>query len=305
MSSSLSGCMTIPAGPVRLSETTTPRFAAIRDAMVSECYKLAAHTGEPEALRLRRNDFVTAAISAADEQYLQYERSLLENSRNTNFAASLSIALLTAIAGVSGNVNLARGFTTAAGLINVGNKAYTTDQLLNQTVAVLQTQMEASRANRLASILSQLSKPYADWTFCSAMSAVQLYEQAGTLNAALTDISASATQAREAGNARVEAVQRTTYARGPLWTALQSYVYGTSALSPASQRGTRALNALQSLENAGTIVRSGYGTRARLGMMVAGAEDEAVVRAVLAAIRDAEPDPEVQAVLNNALNPPQ
>lgn len=222
----LPACQTVPAGPDPVFRVADTNFTRIREAIQTRCLNLERQQADAGELQIVRNDLVTAYMLAADIEYGRYETNLLENVRNNNFAASLSILTLTAVATVSGNPELARGFSTAAGLVAGGQKAYTTDQLLNQTISVLQQQMRASRAEQRERILSKLGDPYQSWTFCLAFQDAQAYERAGTLNAALAEISASASAARRANEARADAVMpMIPYGRGPVAAALRTWVY--------------------------------------------------------------------------------
>lgn len=222
----LSACQTIRAGPDPVVPITDTNFNAIRQAIQTRCLDLNMQTASEGELQTQRNDLVTAYMLAADMQYGRYESNLLEEVRNNNFAAALSILILSSTAGVIGDRDLARGFTTATGIIAGGQKAYTTDQLLNETVSVLQQQMRASRAAQRALILSKLGQPYVNWTFCLAFQDAQAYERAGTLNAALAEISASASQARRTNEANADAVATMLpYERNALAVALREFTF--------------------------------------------------------------------------------
>ena len=177
---------------------------------------------------------------AADIEYGRYEAGLLDQIRSNNFAASLSILALTAVATVSGDPELARGFSTAAGLVAGGQKAYTTDQLLDQTISVLQQQMRASRAAQRGRILEKLDEPYQTWTFCLAFQDAQAYERAGTLNAALVEIAATASEARRTNEAAADSVSpMIPYGRGPVAAALRAFVFPPDrALCPHGWRSS-------------------------------------------------------------------
>jgi hypothetical protein len=223
----LPACQTVSGGPDAIYREKT-NFTEIRDAINTRCLNVARQTEGASELQIVRNDLVTAYMLAADIEYGRYEAGLLDQVRNNNFAASLSILTLTAVATVSGDPELARGFSTAAGLVAGGQKAYTTDQLLNQTISVLQQQMRASRAAQRARILEKLGEPYQTWTFCLAFQDAQAYERAGTLNAALADISAAASDARRINEAAADAVSPVIpYGRDPVAAALRTFVFPT------------------------------------------------------------------------------
>lgn len=220
----LPACHTVPGGPRPVLGEPTINFNAIRAAIDTRCLSVHTQSGTATDLQVARNDLVTAYMLAADIEYGRYEAGLLDQIRRNDFASSISILTLTAVATISGNPELARGFSTAAGLVAGGQKAYTTDQLLNQTISVLQEQMRASRAAQRERILTKLGEPYQNWTFCLALQDAQAYERAGTLNAALAEISATASAARRANEAAADAVvPMIPYGRGGLAAALRAF----------------------------------------------------------------------------------
>lgn len=222
----LPACQTISGGPRPVLPDQQGNFPEIVRVINARCLNVARQSEDASELQIIRNDLVTAYMLAADIEYGRYEASLLDQIRSNNFAASLSILALTAVATVSGDQELARGFSTAAGLVAGGQKAYTTDQLLNQTVSVLQQQMRASRAAQRARILDKLGDPYQTWTFCLALQDAQAYERAGTLNAALAEISATASEARRTNEAIADGVVPVIpYGRDPVAIALRAYVF--------------------------------------------------------------------------------
>jgi hypothetical protein len=221
----LPACQTVSGGPDPIYRENT-RFTAIKDAINTRCLNVNRQSEGAAELQIARNDLVTAYMLAADIEYGRYETRLLDQIRTNSFAGSLSILTLTAVATISGNPELARGFSTAAGLVAGGQKAYTTDQLLDQTISVLQQQMRASRAAQRALILGKLGEPYQNWTFCLAFQDAQAYERAGTLNAALAEISASASEARRTNEAAADAVAPVIpYGRDPVAAALRAFVF--------------------------------------------------------------------------------
>lgn len=297
----LPACQTIPGGPRPVLSEVTTDFAGIGSAIRSRCLDVNRQTAADSELQILRNDLITAYMLAADIEYGRYETRLLDEIRSNNFAASLSTLTLTAVATVSGNPELARGFTTAAGLIVAGQKAYTTDQLLNQTISVLQQQMRATRAAQRERILTKLGEPYQNWTFCLALQDAQAYERAGTLNAALAEIAATASEARRTNEANADAVvPMIPYDRGGLAQALRSFVYPTDrALWQGRLELVAALieeDNLLPVAGLTPLVR-----RARI-LFGAGAENEAARRQLIEAlIDDSRVDDDSKRLLGEAL----
>jgi hypothetical protein len=196
---------------------------------------------------------------------------------------------------------VARSLTTATGIIAGGQKAYTTDQLLNETVSVLQQQMQASRAAQRTLILSKLGEPYSNWNFCLALQDAQAYERAGSLNAALAEIAATASEARRTNEAAAASViPMIPFDRGPLSQSLKDFVFPPdhalwqarlAIVGDLIQTGN-----LLPLPNANLVVR-----RSRI-LFGSGAQYEAARRQLAQAIiDDSRPDDASKALLRRAL----
>jgi hypothetical protein len=298
----LPACQTVSGGPDPIYRENT-NFTAIREAINSRCLNVNRQTEAAAELQILRNDLVTAYMLAADIEYGRYETGLLDEIRRNNFAASLSILTLTAVATVSGNPELARGFSTAAGLVAGGQKAYTTDQLLSQTISVLQQQMRASRARQRERLLTKLGEPYQNWTFCLAFQDAQVYERAGTLNAALDEISATASEARRANEAAADAVvPMIPFGRSPLAVALRAFATPANSVLRAERQAiiTDLIQTKNILPLPNTNV-----TGRRLYLLGGGTPEIQAAQRELATflIASDRVDAEAKSLLQGALNP--
>jgi hypothetical protein len=239
----LGGCAGMAVGPVPVSANPNPDLTHIRMATRHACLGLppAVAAADAEAARIARNNLVTAYMFAVDRAYNSYERQLLDAVRTSNAGAAIGALGLSTIAGVVGNENLARGLTTASAIVTGTHTTIGRDYLLNQTIGVLQTQMRASRATQRAIILERLRLPYADWTFCTALSDALVYEQAGTLNGALVAVAESAAQANEEGQTRAEqAIPTVAFNRSAQATALRGFV-NAGSVALAGQRRNQVI----------------------------------------------------------------
>lgn len=223
----LGGCVGMTSGPIPVAADPNPDLAHIRAETQRACLALPPAVGAADAedARIARNNLVTAYMFAVDRSYNDYERQLLDSVRSGDTGAAIATIGLSTVAGVVGDENLARGLTTASAIVTGTHTAIGRDYLLNQTIGVLQTQMRASRATQRGVILERLALPYADWTFCIALSDALAYEQAGTLNAALVEVAASAAEANEEGQARAEqAIPTVAFNRSTQATALRGFL---------------------------------------------------------------------------------
>jgi hypothetical protein len=229
----LSGCAGMSEGPVPVSDSIDPRTQPIRTAMQDECRVRASARrsedpnappfGTPEEMRIRRNSLVTAFVDAANESYYAYERDLLAFSRQNELGAAIATQLLSAVGAASGSQAVSQATNITSGAVS-GTQSAFAKSLLNQTVSIIQTHMRASRAAQNAIIIEHLALPYADWNMCQALWDARAYEQAGTLNAALAAMAASAADEERDNNADVQqAIDRVAFTENPLVDALRDY----------------------------------------------------------------------------------
>jgi hypothetical protein len=248
----LGGCAGMGEGPIPVSQSTSTELSALRAALQNECLDVSDHSasqqgsqhaspssqqaegsqqaspGEaaprPQADQARRNELVTAFMTAADLSYNQYERDLLAFSRQNDLGGALANQLLSAIGAASGSQALSRATNITTGAVT-GTQSAFAKSLLNQTVSVLQTHMRAQRANQYALIVARLNWPYASWNICMAFSDALAYEQSGTLNAALAAMAASATDQERRGELNAQqAIRHVVLATDPLASALNAYL---------------------------------------------------------------------------------
>jgi hypothetical protein len=280
----LSACAGMSEGPIPVSRGIAPNeepdLSRIRQAMQNDCLNVPTGTPElagssvrltPEELRIRRNNLVTAYMTAADIRYDAFERDLLAFSRQNDLGAALANQLISAIGAASGSASLSQAANLTSGAIG-GTQSAFSKSLLNQTVSVLQTHMRAQRREYYAVATRHLAMSYADWNTCQAMQDALAYEQSGTLNAALAAMAASATDQEREGNRQAQnAVTRIAYSGAGLPAALRIYSAG------GASQNTRAVAALTELINSRVIVRPSS-TQARvrgyLGQLMTGGTPE-------------------------------
>lgn len=276
----LGGCAGMSEGPVPVSQSTSPELGGLREAMRRECLDVSDTTA-PQGDQARRNELVTAFMTAADMSYNQYERDLLAFSRQNDLGGALANQLLSAIGSASGSRALSQATNITTGAVT-GTQSAFAKSLLNQTVSVLQTHMRAQRATQYALIVERLGWPYERWNTCMAFSDALGYEQAGTLNAALAAMESSAAEDERAGVGQAQAaIRRLVYSRDTLSVALRTYVGGGKV------QNDRAVAALTDLITRRVIARpsnSEAAVRGYLGaLMTSGsaAEQTALIRKIV------------------------
>lgn len=261
----LSGCAGLQNGPNATFATADPGYQqarnAIREAITRDCLgpsaPVVASAAPPaaedasivtlaETAEQRRNRLITAYIFSVDVSYNEYERNLLDAIRENDMGAATASLGLSAIGGVIGSQNLARALSTTNAIVTGTHTAIGRDYLINQTITTLQTQMRASRDTQRALILRRLGLPIVAWSSCTALSDALAFEQAGTLNAAIAAVSASAARDNSAAQQQAQdAIPTVEYTTGPLIDALRAYLDPNN--SDIQNRRTRALEAMTTL----------------------------------------------------------
>lgn len=196
----------------------------------------------------KRNDFITARMLMIDLAYLQYERSLLAEARETGFGTALALLAMTTTATAVSD----KGAKTALAAVTAGTvgtkQAFDKEVLLDRTIQVLQSQMKASRAKTKAQILDRLGQPYRQYTIALALSDVETYYQAGTMSGSLLSATETVADAVKSGEAAVDAQLTSRFDASP--SALQLFDYfGADSLSDqeAARRKSLGMRALKSI----------------------------------------------------------
>lgn len=282
-----SGCAGLENGAVpvlRLEngaiENSGPALATIRTAIATDCLSVAPPAGTEDDIKARRNRLVTAYMFGVDLSYNEYERNLLNSIRQNDLgAASASLALST-IASVVGDQNIARALSTTNAIVTGTHTAIGRDYLLNQSLTTLQTQMRASRNTQRALILNRLRLDFSEWNSCMALSDVLAFEQAGTLNAAIAAVAASAAQANRVADQQVRnAIPTVAYTTGTLIDVLDAY------LDPdGSEVDARTARALAAMAQLGLGPQGGQTDGERLGELVRDPGLDAERRALIATL---------------------
>jgi hypothetical protein len=219
----LAGCAGMSGRPV--PEAALPDLSPIRRALQADCLDPKPSSGaDDDEKRRRRNGLVSAYMAGADLRYHAYERGLLASSRRREPGAALARRMRAPGAGADGRA-LSEATNPAGGAV-AGPRAVVARGLLDRTIGTLQTQMRALRQRQLAANFARFALPYAQWHACQALQDAVAYEQAGTLNAALAAMAASAEAEEREARAEVEAAIRATgVASGTARTALHGFVY--------------------------------------------------------------------------------
>jgi hypothetical protein len=137
-----------------------------------------------------RNEIVTARMYIADMQYHAYESQLTRDIETEGLAAALANIGLTTSATL---IPVAQTKTLLSGIatgLSGAERAFNEKVLLSNTIQALQIQMRADRKEQAGVIYAKMFKangitPISEYTLPMALSDVDNYYQAGTVNSAL------------------------------------------------------------------------------------------------------------------------
>lgn len=290
----LGGCAGLRNGPDTLITTRNNSYLAVRDtikdAIISDCLNVSAPIDTTQNQEQRRNRLVSAYMFAVDVAYNEYERNLLDSIRQNDLGAATASLALSSIGSVVQLENLARALDVANTIVTGTHTAIGRDYLLNQTLTTLQTQMRASRTTQRALILRRLSLSFAQWDSCMAVSDVLAFEQAGTLNAAIAAVAASAAQANNVAQQQVQrAIPVADLSTGVLADELRAYLE-----SDPNRTDARVTTALTAMGTAGVGPQGNMSPYARLQQLVSNqlfaAERQELVAAIIEAERGSDPE---------------
>lgn len=142
-----------------------------------------------------RNRFVVAKMFVIDRNYHVYESKLGKENEFANFATSIA-SLGVSTAGATIPVGQTTKILAAAATGITGSKAaFDRDVLMTRTIQVVETQMRTDRATVAKLLRSRMNCGIAEYPLFMAMSDLETYRQAGTLEYAMTSLEKLAAKA--------------------------------------------------------------------------------------------------------------
>lgn len=235
---SLTGCSTLSGGPQPLLDEPqpVPSFSAAcltgdqkqsAQAVLAEfeCTEVSWLSNDNQALKIQRNNVVTLRLLMINRRYDAWERRLVNETREGNFGSTLALLGLSGVGSVIKQGATSRSLATSATVVTGAREGFNRDILLDRTIAILMTQMRASRAKVKETILKRLGTPYEEWPIGLALADLEEYEHAGTVNSALMAVAENAAIAKQVNEDRAEnAVRTTAFDDSSVGAAMQSYL---------------------------------------------------------------------------------
>ncbi|MGD1924333.1 MAG: hypothetical protein ACFB03_09090 [Paracoccaceae bacterium] len=174
-----------PAEVVSASEDIAALESVFSTENVVSYYSLT-ETTDAAKLKRMRNAIVSARMLAIDRRYTDFVIDLSNTIRSGNFATSVASIALTATATLF-QVELVKNILTSVDTgLKGATEAFDKDILLERTLGVLVQQMDAERTRIATTIWSSLEKDIDEFPLALALSRVDDYYRAGTLNSGLS-----------------------------------------------------------------------------------------------------------------------
>lgn len=197
----LAGCASFSGGPDPLV-SANDEIAALESSFDSDqvLAYFAAPPGSPTRTNLR-NQIVSTRLYALDLRFADYVRDLSKELRGGAFGAD---ALSIALTGAATIIDPSTATTVLAGIdtaIKGARQAFNKEILVEQTLPVLLTQMQADRTRVATQIWYSLAnRSDSEYPLPLALAQLQDYYRAGTIAGALISVNESASQSAAAAS---------------------------------------------------------------------------------------------------------
>ncbi len=241
-------CCTLPAcSTLRNGGAPEPSFDIAADlgklaAEFESATNISAYYRTPVAERLdARNRFISGRLVQIDLRYLQFIKTLTSDKQQLDSAtdiANLTLNLAGTLGGaVRAKTNLAAAAAGVGGTKTIIDKDYYYEKSIDALVAT----MNAKRKEVLIGVLTGLSKPLNQYPFERALTDLQQYYLAGTLNGALQFINTQAVQSETDSDTKI---RRLSIPSGPQITDVEHLTDAIGAQGLTLDNAKKALKAI-------------------------------------------------------------
>ena len=217
----LAGCTaSLSTGPTRLY-TVADETSLLRTQVASIESNFSLGVAQNEAAR---NEVIAERMLAIDMNYFEYEALLLRERQDVGFLSTIANLGLTGTATLITPVvtkNILTGVSTG---LTGATKAYSDEVLFQKTIQALQTQMRANRLHVAAKIIARFNDSLQVYPLAMAKSDLEEYYNAGTLDAALLEVTQTVGDETKAADAeKAEAVASIKYSPDELTKLLRTF----------------------------------------------------------------------------------
>ena len=183
----LAACSSVQQDP---GGTITPDRDSLEELVIEQTLDPQNLVNLADSWRLtkaRRNAIIQARLAEIDILYYRNERDISREVRSGNFGFSLAKIFVGGIGSQAAEAT-AQSLNALSAVLEGAKSAYDRDILLEQSMEAFVSQMRANRAAVKARIVSRYNDESTAYTLQMALSDLTAYQQAGTLDAALSGI---------------------------------------------------------------------------------------------------------------------
>jgi hypothetical protein len=199
----VAACATIDGGPQRLySLDQEVAEAQARLPGLEQQYNNADKGSD--AQKQFRNEYIARRMYIIDVEYSSYEAGLTSDRQKFTFGASVASEAMNTVGALTPVGATARALNGAAGAVNATSGFYDKDLIIAKTIQIVEAQMRAQRDLVAKNILQRRSESTITYPLSAALSDLEDYYRAGTMNSGLIqatgDASAAANRAADVKN---------------------------------------------------------------------------------------------------------
>ncbi len=186
----LAGCAAINGAP-RNPGNSSSDLAVFREGFDQSLLREYFDSAEPRTTTLR-NQIVAERMQAYRVAYENFKSDLRSHRTMLSLGSDLAVLGLTAAGGFGVSAGTTAGLLATAGLVTGANGVISKDVYYDQTINVLITQMDANVATATVPILNGLAQPNVRYNLITALSDLDKYRNAGTINSAISGVARNA-----------------------------------------------------------------------------------------------------------------
>jgi hypothetical protein len=195
----LAGCATTEGGPARL-------YSPADEVSLAQPILLKIESGyyqaTTEADRLAaRNEYIARRMYIIDVEYSAYEAALTSERQKFAFGADITSLALGTVGALTPVAATTRALSASSVAVGSTSGLYDKDLIIAKTIQIVEADMRAQRLTVATIILQRRSEPTATYPLSAALSDLEQYYLAGTMNSGLIQA------AKDAGNNEADAAQ--------------------------------------------------------------------------------------------------
>jgi hypothetical protein len=183
MALGLGACATTGGGPGRLY-TVDQEVAMAQAELPGLVQSYNAATPGSDSQKFWRNEYIARRMYIIDVEYSTYEGALTSERQRFTFGSSVVSQALTTLGTLTVG-STAQALTASAGAVSATRGFYDSDLVIAKTIQIVEAQMRAKRDTVAQTILRGRTVSTITYPLSAALSDLEDYYLAGTLNTGL------------------------------------------------------------------------------------------------------------------------